>query len=64
MLMTMSYFLFGIIAMKLYGDIEFDSGCKQLHWIGETNNFRTIWYGPGQRCAAVSSHSDWCHMAR
>jgi len=43
MLMTMSYFLFGIIAMKLYGDIDYHKECNHLLWIGETNNFSTIW---------------------
>jgi hypothetical protein len=41
LLMFMVYFLFGIMAMKLYGDIDID-GEYQLAWIGETNNFSTV----------------------
>ena len=29
--------------MKLYGDIDYHKECNHLLWIGETNNFSTIW---------------------
>jgi len=37
----MTYFLFGIMAMKLYGNIDID-GEYQLSWLGETNNFSNV----------------------
>lgn len=41
LLMFMVYFLFGIMAMKLYGNIDID-GDYQLAWLGETNNFSNV----------------------
>ncbi len=41
LLMLMTYFLFGIMAMKLYGNIDID-GEYQLSWLGETNNFSNV----------------------
>ena len=40
-LMFLTYFLFGIMAMKLYGNIDLD-GDVRLAWIGETNNFGDV----------------------
>lgn len=41
LLMLMVYFLFGIMAMKLYGNIDIDGDYK-LSWLGETNNFSNV----------------------
>jgi len=41
LLMLLTYFLFGIMAMKLYGNIDLDGDVK-LAWIGETNNFGDV----------------------